>query len=227
MTPRRRRLSPWVLVFLVVVVNLPAVHSSYLKWQLHRSGVETTAALVDTAEIAGKLGIEFRYDIDVDPEQNDPTYVSRVDRRTFDTVVREGRVQVRVLPDRPATYEVHGQVTTRLGLLLTGLADLMLLSMAALYATTRRGRRRDREQEAPPLHLVAVEDVQRCRPGAGLEALDEQTYLVTGEVSVIDDVGIVLDVAGRAVRIDLAGHANPVGYQQPGRVRARLSDLSA
>jgi hypothetical protein len=32
----------------------------------------------------------------------------------------------------------------------------------------------------------------------------------------------VLDLGDRQVRVDLAGHANPVGYQQPARVIGRI-----
>ena len=218
---RRRRISPWLVVFLVVLVNLPVGHSTYLNWRLDRSGVETTAALTNSAESGGTYGVEFEYGPDIDPDASQPRYTARVDRSTYDRAVRTGVVEVRVLSDRPSAYEVRGQVTSRAALVVTLVADLLLLAMVALLRV-RRSRRRDER-----LHLVAIEDVQRCAPGSGLDRLDETTYVVIGEVCLIDETGIELDVDGRPVRVDLGGHANPVGYQQPARVTARLSDWRA
>ena len=69
---------------------------------------------------------------------------------------------------------------------------------------------------------MATEDVQHAEPGSTLERLDGATYLVEGQVVVIEPDLLVLDLGDRRVRVDLAGHHNPVGYQQPARVRARL-----
>lgn len=229
---RRRRLSPWVLVFVVVVINLPVVHSAYLGWQLDRSGIDTTATLTSHVEIEGRYGVEFRFGRDIDPGQTLPTYLARVDPDAYEQAVREETVPVRVLADNPAANQVAGQVTSRLPLVITLLTDLVLLAFFLLIGRGRRNGRADGTPGAPggrdiPLHLVALEDVVRCRPTNNLLRLDDATYLVSGEVCLIDDVGIVLDLGDRQVRVDLAGHANPVGYQQPARVTARLSDLRA
>ena len=48
--------------------------------------------------------------------------------------------------------------------------------------------------------------------------------LVRGEVQDLADGEVLLDLGNRTVRVLLDGHANPVGYQQPAQVRARLLD---
>ena len=57
-----------------------------------------------------------------------------------------------------------------------------------------------------------------------LEQLEGTLYLVRGEVVGIADGEIVLDLGDRDVVVVLDGHRNPVGYQQPAQVRARVLD---
>lgn len=215
----RHRVSPWVVVLLVALVNLPLVHSTWLDHRVASSGVETTAAVIDHVERDGDRVVYFEYGRDVDPDASEPVYSARLDEAAYDRAVASDVVEVRVLRDRPSAYDVHGQVGGH-GLLVGTLAlDALLLVVAGLFLAARRGRGPDDEL----LHLVAVEDVARCRPGSGLERLDATTYVVTGEISLLDDTGLEVDVAGRRVRVDLDGHANPAGYQQPVRVTARLA----
>lgn len=74
----------------------------------------------------------------------------------------------------------------------------------------------------PRLRAIALEDVERCAPGSVLEQVDGETYLVRGEVTGIEEGRLVLAVGDRSVLVYLDGHRNPVGYQQPAQVRARL-----
>ena len=60
-------------------------------------------------------------------------------------------------------------------------------------------------------------------PQTGLDDLGARTLRVTGEVTRIDSDAVVLDAGTRQVRVRLGSHANLVGYQQPGRVTARLT----
>lgn len=217
----RRRISAWVVVFLVALVNLPLVHSTYLDRQVASSGVEVDARLTGHAVEGSSYAVEFEYGPDIDPGAALPRFTARVDREAYDRAVTSGAVQVRVLADRPSAYEVHGHVPSRAALWATLVADLLLLGVVALFWGTRRAHRAVRAER---LHLVAIEDVQRCKPGSGLEQLDATTYVVTGEVCLIDDTGLELMLGERRVRVDLDGHENPAGYEQPARVTARLSD---
>jgi hypothetical protein len=218
--PRRRRVSPWVVVALAVLINLPVASSTYLDWQLSRSGIDVGAVLVNSqADGDGGDGyaLAFRFDEEVDPEQT--VWTAPVSEDAFDRAVQTEVVRVRVLPDRPSAYEVQGEIGSSLGWLVTGFADVCLLGMVLLLR--RGGRER-------LLQLVAVEDVQRHLPGAGprtgFEDLGAETYLVIGEVSHIEDGAVIVDTGERRVRVQLGPYDNKVGYQQPGRVTARLSD---
>jgi|GEM_PF-2478797 len=221
--PRRRRVSPWVMVALAVLINLPVASSTYLDWRLSRSGVDVEAVLVNSQASGDEGGgsdgyaLAFRFDEEVDPEQT--VWTAPVSEDAFDRAVQTEVVRVRVLPDRPSAYEVEGEIASSLGWLVTGFADMCLLGMVLLL---RRGGR------ARLLQLVAVEDVQRHLPGAGprtgFEDLGGETYLVIGEISHIEDDAVIVDAGERRVRVQLGPYDNKVGYQQPGRVTARLPE---
>jgi len=158
--------------------------------------------------------VQFVFDREIDPDQ--ASWSAQVDEATYDAAVATEQIDVRVLPDNASAYEANGQVSSGLGLVITLFADLVLVGMVALLW-------RYRGPHSPDLHLVATEDVARARPGSSLERLDEESYAVVGEVVAIDDDGLVLDLGDRRVRVDLDGHANPVGYQQPARVIGRAA----
>ena len=123
-----------------------------------------------------------------------------------------------MLPDRPSAYAVPGQVPSRVALWVTLLADLALLGLVLLVWRFGGGRR-----GVAVRRLVAVADVERARPGSRLDQ-DGELWTVCGEVVEKGPDRLVLDVDGERVEVDLAGHANPVGHQQPARVRARAAD---
>lgn len=220
--PVKTRPSPKALllvVLLVVVINLPLGHSRFTSWRVARSGVDVTATVTNNRVLPPKddpeYFLEFVYPGD-DPE--DPRvdkWTAEVDRATYERAVAEKKIGVRVLDGTPAAYTVDGQVTHRLGLVITLVADVALLLMLLLLWRFRAKLR-------PRLEAVAMADVERCKPGAALEKTEDGLYLISGEVSAIHDDEIVLDLGDRQVRVVLDGHANPVGYQQPARVRARL-----
>lgn len=208
-----RRITTTVLLVLVgVLVSLPLFHSTWTAWQVDRSGVDVVGTVTDTSDAGGTFQVEFQMPRDVDPDQR--LWRAQVDRATYDEAVASERVDVRVVPDRPAAYRVDGAVTSRVVLVVTLLVDLMLL-LALLFVGRGSARRAD-------LVLVAGEDVRRCRPGAVLEELEDGRHLVAGEVCAIEEGEIVLDLGDRRVRVQLDGHGNQVGYQQPAQVTGRL-----
>lgn len=133
----------------MALVNLPLVHSTWLDHRVASSGVEVTAQVTRTSEDDGLYAVEFAYGTDVDPDGSEPSYAARLDRAAYDTAVGAGVVRVRVLRDRPSAYEVHGQVTGHVALLVTGATDALLLLVAALFWATRRTTGADRG-EGPP-----------------------------------------------------------------------------
>ncbi|GCD90123.1 hypothetical protein [Nocardioides sp. LS1] len=207
----------WLLIALVaVMINLPLVHSSITSWRVDRSGVDVTATVVDAETVAGESPqyfVKFHFSKDVDPDQT--LWSADVEKATYDDASASKQVAVRVLPGNPAAFEVDGQAHSSLGLVVTIVADLALLGMV-LLAWRFRGRLR------PQLRGIAVDDVERCAPGSALERLDGDLYLVRGEVSHVADHQVVIDLGDRSIAIELDGHSNDVGYQQPAQVRARL-----
>lgn len=210
-----RRTAAVLVVFAAIVINLPLAHSTWFGWRLDRDGVETEATVVETRRVPpdadGRYYVEFRLSRELDPEQRE--WVAQVDADTFERARADERIGVRVLPDRPSEYETDGQQKSSVLWLITLLGDVMLVGMALLYWRTR--------PSGAQLHLVATADVERCKPIASLEKLKDGTFVVCGEVSGIEDDAIVLDLGDQTVRVELDGHANPVGYQQPARVTGR------
>lgn len=206
-----------LVLLLVVVINLPLVHSSITTWRVERSGTDVTVRVTNGRVLPPQddpeYFLEFVYPEDIDADQR--FWTAEVDRSTYERAIAAKEVGVRVLAGQPAAYTVDGQVTHRLGLVVTLLADGALLIMLLLL-------RRFRAKLRPRLEAVAMGDVERCKPGAALEKIEEGLYLISGEVAAIEDDEIVLDLGDRRVRVLLDGHHNPVGYQQPARVRARL-----
>lgn len=198
-----------------VVINLPIAHSSWYGWRLDRDGVSTEATVVETRRVPpdsdGKYIVEFRFDRELDPAQE--VWFAEVDEAAYERAEADGQIGVRVLPSRPATYEADGQRQGALPWVITLLGDLMLVGIALLHWRTR--------PSGEQLRLVATADVERCKPLASIERLDDGRYVVCGEVSGIEDDAIVLDLGDQTVRVELDGHANPVGYQQPARVTGR------
>ncbi|MBB6627899.1 hypothetical protein H5V45_11275 [Nocardioides sp. KIGAM211] len=215
---RRPRIKPLLLVLLMVVmINLPLVHSSWVNWRVERSGIDVTATVtgggsVPAAEQPEYL-VSFRFDKDIDPQQTE--WNAEVDEATAQRAVDSKEIRVRVLRGQPAAYTAEGEVTHRFGLVATLLADLALLLVLLLFWRFRGTLR-------APLVAVAIGDVTRCAPESLLERVEGDLYLIRGEVSVIEDGRITLDLGDRQVQVQLDGHANPVGYQQPAEVRGRL-----
>jgi hypothetical protein len=207
-----------LVVVLVAFINLPVLHSTWTRWQVDRNGTDTVAEVVDT-RILGEdsdpsYWLVFRFPERIDPERL--TWNAQVDRETFEEASAQGSVEVRVLEDRPAAYVVEGQIRSWVGLVITLVADAILLAIL-LLAWRHRGRTRP-----VPIRIAAIGDVERCPPGGVLEQIEGDLYLVRGEVTGIDGDEIVLDAGERDVLVVLDGHHNPVGYQQPAEVRGRI-----
>ncbi|MEI5673354.1 MULTISPECIES: hypothetical protein [unclassified Nocardioides] len=222
-TPERRaggggRLGLMLVAVVLLMVNLPLAHSTWLRWQLERSGVEVTARVVADTVQDGRSYVGFALPEDVAGEQLDEDergWTVEVSEDVREQAVAAGEIEVRVLPERPSSYAVEGEVRGSGALVVTLVADVLLLAGGLLLWRYRQGIR-------PELRLVAHGDVERCPPGAVLDRLEGDEYVVAGEVESIADDRLVLQVAGRRVVVELAGHHNPVGHQQSARVRGRM-----
>jgi hypothetical protein len=202
-----------LLVGLVVVmINLPFVHSSWQDHRLDQDGFDIVATVTDHEERGDQYRVAF------DAKDHDYDYVAgsvSVDRATYDDAVASGTVQVRVLPASTTVWRVHGETTSNLGLVITIAADVFLLIMVLLLL--RFGSRLRQE-----MVLVATEDLVRCPPGSVLDQVDGLRFVVCGEVETIEDGEVVLDLGDRRVRVVLDGHFNPAGYQQPVRATGTM-----
>lgn len=211
-----RRHSAFLIVVLAVVINLPLLHSWYQDQKVRSSGTDVAATVVDDRVVNGdEFWISFTFPADVDPDGR--TWSAEVDEETYDDAVAAGEVTVRVVEDDPSAYRVDGAVDSNVPLVVTAVADVILL-LIVLLLWRSGGRMRAR------LHAVALGDVERCAPETLLERLGGEDYLIRGEVLEVADGSVTLDLGNRAVVVLLDGHQNPVGHQQAAQVRARLVD---
>jgi hypothetical protein len=211
-----RRHAAFLIVLLAAVVNLPLLHSWYEDQKVRTSGTDVTATVVDDRVLNGdEYWVSFTFPEDVDPEQR--TWTAEVDEEAYDDAVASQTIPVRVVEDDPAAYRAEGTVTSSVPLVITLVADVILL-LIALLLWRSGGRLR------PRLRAVALEDVARCAPETLLDRIGGEDYLIRGEVLEIGEGSVTLDLGNRAVVVLLDGHENPVGHQQPAQVRARLID---
>jgi hypothetical protein len=211
-----RRHAAFLIVLLAAVVNLPLLHSWYQDQKVRTSGTDVTATVVDDRVVNGdEYWLSFTFPEDVDPDQR--TWTAEVDEEAYDDAVAGQTIPVRVVEDDPAAYRAEGTVTSSVPLVITLVADVILL-LIALLLWRSGGRLR------PRLRAVALEDVARCAPETLLDRIGGEDYLIRGEVLEIGEGSVTLDLGNRAVVVLLDGHENPVGHQQPAQVRARLID---
>ncbi len=217
MKRRPRPKAVLLVLLLVIMINLPLAHSTWTRFRVAHSGTDVTAPLVGH-DVLGSADdpqyyVSFRLSKQMDPGQH--AWPVELDKAAYDAAVEAGSLDVRVLSDQPSAYTADGQVTHRLGLVLTLLGDLVLVLLVVLAWRFRAALR-------PRLHAVATADVEQCEPGSALDRIEGDVYLIRGEVSAIEDDAIVLDLGDRSVAVTLDGHHNPIGHQQPAQVRGRL-----
>lgn len=136
------------LLFVAVLVNLPLLHHAWQQWRLDRDGVEVVATVTDTDvlhEDSDPLRVvRFRLPEKVDPAEQ--TWPVELDRAAFDRAAETGRVSVRVLPDHPSVQRIAGEQSSRIGYVIIGVVDVVVLLLALLVW---RQRRWGREDDAP------------------------------------------------------------------------------
>ena len=210
------RVKNGLLVALVVVmINLPFLHSTWQDHRLDQDGVDRTASVTDHEKRDGKLFLSF--EVAQTDDQPKITGEVSVDESTYDDAVAGRQVTVRVLPGSSTVWRVDGASHSDLGLVITVLADVFLLVLVLLLV--RFGSRLRQE-----MVLVATEDLERCPPGSVLDQVDGLRFVVCGEVETIEDDAVVLDLGDRRVRVILDGHHNPAGHQQPVRATGTMRD---
>lgn len=208
------RLRNVFLVGLVVVmINLPFVHSNWQDHRIKTDGVDVSATVTDTDEDGGGYFVTFR----VDESDSQPAFGGTVpvEEASYDDAVETGQIGVRVLAGSTSVWRVEGESRSGVGLVITVVADVCLLILLLLLM--RFGSRLHSD-----LVLVATQDLVRCPPGSVLDQVDGRQFVVCGEIEEIEDDAVVLDLGDRRVRVLLDGHHNPAGYQQPVRATGTM-----
>jgi hypothetical protein len=208
------RLKNVLLVGLVVVmINLPFVHSTWQQHRIDSDGVDLVATVTDHDDDSGRRFVTF----EVADTTDQPGFGGTVDvdQATYDDAVVSQEVEVRVLPGSSTVWRVEGQTHSGVGLVITVVADVFLLVLLLLLL--RFGSRLRQE-----MVLVATEDLERCPPGSVLDQVDGLRFVVCGEVEEIEAGEVVLDLGDRRVRVILDGHHNPAGYQQAVRATGTM-----
>ena len=199
---------------LAALVNLPLVHSDLDRPRASSGPASTYEPRWSTiAPWATEHLVSFTFPDDIDPDQR--TWRLRSTRRRTTAPSTAPSSRCGCSRTTRAAYRVLGQVETEVVLIATLVADALLLAIGLLWW---RFRGRGHAQ----LRAIAVQDVERCKPERVLEQVEGETYLIRGEVTTIAPGMVVLDVGDQTVLVHLDGHRNPVGYQQPAQVRARL-----
>ena len=209
----RRTKNVLLVVLVAAMINLPLIHSTWQNHQIETDGTNVRAEVTDDGVVEDRYFVEFT--VPAEGEREELSGVAQVTEDAYDRAVSTREIEVRLLPDNPAVYNVEGQVSSRLGLVITLLADLFLALMVLLLM--RFGPRL-----RPVLVLLATEDLTRCPPGSVLDRIEGDMYVVCGEVTAIADDEVMLDLGDRRVKVLLDGHRNPAGYEQPVRATGRM-----
>ena len=218
MVSTRTKSAVW-LVLLVLLINFPVVQGALTRRDVERSGTDVTATLVDN-EVLGDsedpaYWISYRLPESVDPDQR--PWPRQVEQATYDAVVAQGGLTVRLIPGEPVTARVPGQVVSRAGLVATLIADLLLLALVlVLWRFGRFGR-------PEPLRLEAVGDVVAADAGVAGGAVDDDSGTVTarGTLEEITEHDVVLDIGSRRVIVVLDGHRVLADLYGPAQVAGR------
>jgi hypothetical protein len=203
-----------VVLLALLVINVP--YGLY-EWQQHRvrtSGDKVTATVLGVRDHGDQADIAFRFPASLHDDQKARSV--RVERPVADEAARTGEVTVRVLDGNPDAYHVDGQVRGWGGLVLTLVADALVLLMVLL--SWRLGGRIRR----PTLVGIAVEDVRGGEDGSLLDKQADGTYLINGEVASTGPSSLVLTLRDRDVEIHLRDHENTVAVGGRACVRAQL-----
>ena len=191
-----------MLGLVVLMINLPLVHSTWTRWQVERNGTDVTATLVDDDVLGSDddpaYWISYTLPAEIDPDQQE--WAREVDKAAYDAAVASGTVTVRVLDGNPVTSRAEGQVVGSAGLVATLIADLLLAAfLLVLWRFGRYGR-------PEVLRLEALGDVVAGADDPGVDEEDGVVH-VTGALTEATDHDIVLDAAGRRVVVVLDGRA--------------------
>lgn len=143
---RRIKIGLLVLV-LLAMINLPMLDGWLKERTLASEGVDVSAT-VTGHEIDEHDRYLVEYSIPPGHDLEEGPYWASLTRSEYAEAVEAGSLDVRLIPGNPVVRSVEGEVTSRLGLLLTLAANLaLLLIVLGVWVLLRR--RRDEEPPGP------------------------------------------------------------------------------
>ncbi|MFL6156035.1 MAG: hypothetical protein ACJ72D_08095 [Marmoricola sp.] len=134
-----------LLVFVVFLVNLPAVHEGLTDRDVRLHGTDVNATVVDARKINGRYLVDYRLPKSEDPDRT--KFSASIDLPTYENATRTGFLQVRVIRGKPGSNRPAGLVPSSLFKVVAYGGDAVLLLVAGLAWY----RRRRRPSWLPPL----------------------------------------------------------------------------
>ncbi len=102
-----------LLIVVLLLVHVPFVHSTWLRWRVESAGVDTMARVVESSDADGRGVLVFELPATLGGAvlgEDERRWTAEVSAASFDAAEQAGSVGVRVLPDRPSSYVVDGEV---------------------------------------------------------------------------------------------------------------------
>jgi hypothetical protein len=235
-----------VLLMAVFLVNLPLVHQTWIDRQLAQSGRVVAASLVDARRASGNYLVDYRLPRSVDAEGT--RFSARVDRTSFAKAKESGVLPVRVVPDKPATNQPVGAVSSPVFLVVAVVGDLVLLLVGVVGYRRWRGRSMyvvrsvdgdDVTLDSPRGRLTAVCPpgwAERLRPGrrvsGGLHLAGDHDVVPGSSVGGLEQQhgssyvvrGRVVDTRAGLVTLELDDRSRLRVETGPHRIRADIRD---
>jgi hypothetical protein len=203
-----------VVVIALLIINVPFLIHVYEERQVTSNGVRVTATVLRVTPSGSDAIIDFRLPHSID--SSGKVRSAKVHGAEGDRASSTRSIGVRVLKGNPSVFHVDGEVSSRGPLILTLVADVVVVFLI-LFAWGLRGRIR-----RPPLEAVALDDVHTGDEGSLLDKQIDGTYVIQGEVAKVADESIVLALRDRDVTVHLRGYQNEVGVGEQAQVRAHL-----
>jgi hypothetical protein len=125
-----------VLLLAVLLVNLPAVHQAWTGHRIARDGRDVGAVVLEARTINDRNLVDYRLPEDVDPAGN--RFSARVDDATYERARSTDRLAVRVILGEPGANRPEGEVSSPILVVAAVGADVILLTVGALWWYLRR-----------------------------------------------------------------------------------------
>lgn len=127
------------VLFLVVLVNLPAAHERWTDHRVATQGRDVAATVLEARGSDGRYLVDYTLPEEIDPDQ--VRFSASVDAETFDSAQSNQLITVRVIPGEPGANRPEGLVASSLFtvIAITGNAVLVLIGVLTWYRRRNPG----------------------------------------------------------------------------------------